>query len=151
MIGFFFPILEHFCHFSYELPRWVSFCPEYHRQPLFFTQPSQTLLGTCTLANTKYPQSHPKTPLFLAWTWKWAKWATVWAKWTPTGQNVWKVGQKVLEVGKNKLAIFTYTDTLPHRHHKMVSPEHVLDHITSILVLISIVFICSSSKCTQST
>ena len=44
-----------------------------------------------------------KTPLFLTWTWKWAKWTTVWAIWTPTGQNVWKVGKTFLEVGKKKL------------------------------------------------
>ena len=52
----------------------------------------------CTYTN--HPQTHPKTPLFLSWTWKWAKWTTVWAKWTPTGQNVWKKGKTFLELGK---------------------------------------------------
>ena len=28
MIEFFSPILEHCCHFSYQLPKWVSFCPD---------------------------------------------------------------------------------------------------------------------------
>ena len=37
--------------------------------------------------------SPPQTPLFLAWTWKWAKWIIVWAIWTPAGQNVWIVGK----------------------------------------------------------
>ena len=45
----------------------------------------------------KHPQLHPKTPHFLAWTWKWAKWTTVCAKWTPTGQNVWKVDKPFLD------------------------------------------------------
>ena len=47
------------------------------------------LLGIYTY--TEHPQPHPKTPLILAWTWKWVKWNTIWAIWTPTGQNVWKV------------------------------------------------------------
>ena len=49
---------------------------------------------------TKYSQPHPNTPLFLAWTWKWAKWTAVWATWTPTGQNVWKVDKTFLKVSK---------------------------------------------------
>ena len=94
-LNFFLLILEIFAHFSYKLPIWVSlcpdevsFCPEYHHQPLFFIQQHKPLLGICTY--TKRAKSHPKTTLFLAWTWKWAKWTTFWAKWTPTGQNVWK-------------------------------------------------------------
>ena len=49
MIEFFCPILEHFCPFQYNLPGLVSFCqdgvsfcPEYHHEPLIYTQPSQT-------------------------------------------------------------------------------------------------------------
>ena len=60
----------------------------------------QTLWEICK--NTKHPQSHPKTPHFLAWFWKWAKWTTVWA---PSGQNAWKVGKTFLEVGKKNLFI----------------------------------------------
>ena len=93
---------------QYKLPRWVSicpygvsFCPQYHPQPLFFTQ---SLWGICTY--TKHPKAHPKTPLFLAWTWKWAKWTTVWAIWIPTGQNVWTVGKTFVEVGKTNLFIW---------------------------------------------
>ena len=94
------------------LPTFVSFCPdvvsicrEYHHQPLFFTQLSQTPFWVCTY--TKHPQPHSKNPnpLFLAWSWKRAKWTTVWAKWTLSGQNVWKVGKKFLEVGKKILFI----------------------------------------------
>ena len=70
-----------FAHFSYALAallRWVSFgpdgvllCPEYHHQPLFFTLPSQTPFGDMYVH--KAPQTHQKTPFFLAQTWKWAK------------------------------------------------------------------------------
>ena len=46
--NFFYPILEHFAakfcplfvqiaQMGLILPRWVSFCPEYHPQPLFFS------------------------------------------------------------------------------------------------------------------
>ena len=56
------------------------------------------LSGICTY--TKHPQPHPRTPLFLAWYWKWAKWTTFLAKWTPSDQNVWKVGKMFIEVGK---------------------------------------------------
>ena len=102
------PILEHFCHISYKSPRWVSFCadgisfcPEHHLQPLFFTQLSHTPFRDMYVPKTpQRAQVHPKTPPFLTWTWKWAKWTTFWAICTPTGQNVWKVGKTFLEVGK---------------------------------------------------
>ena len=49
MIEFFCQLYSTFVHFLYKLPRQVSFCqdkvsfwPEYHLQPLFFTQQSQT-------------------------------------------------------------------------------------------------------------
>ena len=106
-LNFFPPILEHFCPLFIQiaqmgliLPRWGLICPEYHLQPLFFTHPSQIPFRVCT--HTKHSQLHPKTPLFLAWTWKCAKGTTVWAKWTPTGQNVWKMGRTFLEVGQKK-------------------------------------------------
>ena len=104
MIEFFCPILEHFCtlfvriaQMGLILPRWALILARIPPPPLFFTQPSQTTFG-----DTKPPQTHPKTLLFLAWTWKWAKWTTIWANWTPSGQNVWKVGKTFLEVGKKK-------------------------------------------------
>ena len=65
----------------------------------------QPLSGICT--NTKHPQPRPKTPLFLAWFWKWAKWTTVWANWTASGQNVWKVSKTFLEVSNLK-KIYSY-------------------------------------------
>ena len=96
------PILEHFCPLFVQIaethsfcPDGVSFCPDYHYQPLFFTQQPQTPFRDMYV-HKKTPQPHPKTPLFLAWTWKWAKWTTVWAIWTPTGQNVWKVAKKLI-------------------------------------------------------
>ena len=63
------------------------------------------LSGICTY--TKHAQPHPKTPLFLAWTWKWVKWTTVWAKWTRTGHWVkcLKGGQNFSRSGQKKLFI----------------------------------------------
>ena len=65
MIEFTFPYsraLSTLAHFSYKVPRWVSFCPdgvsfcpEYHTQPLFFIQLSHTY--------TKHHQPHSQTPL----------------------------------------------------------------------------------------
>ena len=100
-----FPILEHFwphiiqiAQIGLILPRWGLILP---RKP----PPSPVLYSAVTkplLRYTKHLQPHPKTPLFLAWTWKWAKSTTIWAIWTSTGQNVWKVGKTFLEVGKKK-------------------------------------------------
>ena len=66
MINFFFAILEHFCPLWYKLPRWVSFCPdgvsfcpEYHTQPLYFTQPSHTLFGNMYIHKTPPTPKHP--------------------------------------------------------------------------------------------
>ena len=112
----FFPSLEHFC------PTFRTNCP--HRS-LFFQMGSHyaqnTTTNPCSLLSrhkplsgicmyTRHPQPHPKTPLFLAWTWKWAKCTTVWANWTPTGQIFWKVDKTFLEVGKKKW-FFRCTDT----------------------------------------
>ena len=43
-----------FAHFLYTLPRWVSFYQEYHPQPLFFTQPSDTPLGNKSVHKTPF-------------------------------------------------------------------------------------------------
>ena len=81
------------------LPTFSTICPEgshFAKMGSHFAQNTshhKPLSGICT--NKKYPQPHPKTPLFLAWFWKWAKWTTVWAKWTPSGQNVWKCSRSV--------------------------------------------------------
>ena len=57
---------------------------------------------------TKHRKTHPKTHLFVAWFWKWAKWSTVWAKCIPTEQKVWNVGKTFLEVGKKNLHMGLY-------------------------------------------
>ena len=70
------------------------------------------LSGICT--STKHPKIHPKTPIFLAWTWKWAKWTTVWAtvdpKWAtvdpgnldPNWARCLKCGQNFSRSGQKK-------------------------------------------------
>ena len=76
MIEYFCPILEPFAHFSYKLPGWisfchdgdhhgVSFCPQYHYQPLFFTQPSQNPFGDMYEHKTPPPQNTPFPGLIL--------------------------------------------------------------------------------------
>ena len=64
------PILEHFCplftqiaHMGLILPIWVSFCPEYHPQPLFFTQPSQSPFSNIYVHKTPpTPEQNPSFP-----------------------------------------------------------------------------------------
>ena len=85
-----------FAHFSYTLPKWGLIVPR-------ILPPTPVLYSVYV---HKTPQTHQKTPLFLARTWKWAKPSTVWAKWPPTGQNVRKVGKTFLEVGKLLLLLF---------------------------------------------
>ena len=61
---------QSFCaHFSYKLPRWVSicpdgvsFCPEYHPQPHFFTQSCHTPFGDMYVHKT--PPSPPQNTPF---------------------------------------------------------------------------------------
>ena len=82
-----------FAPFPFELPRWVSICPD----GVSFSP--ETTPNPCSLLRRHTPFGDMyvhKTPLFLAWTWKWAKRTTIWAIWTPTGQTVWKVGKFVL-------------------------------------------------------
>ena len=111
MIEFFLP------NFRALLPTFCTNCPDgshFAQMGSHFAQNTTTnacsllcrhkpLSGICT--NTKHSQPYPKTPLFLAWTWKWTKWTAVWAKWTPSVQNVWKVGKTFLEVGTKTLFI----------------------------------------------
>ena len=96
--------------------RWVSFCTEYHYQPLFFIQQSHAPFSEVSgiFTCTKHPQPHPNTTLFLPWIWKWAKWMTIWAAWTPIGQNDWKVDKTFLEVGKINYSL-AYADTITVR------------------------------------
>ena len=97
-----------FPHFSYKLPRWVSFCLDGGSH---YAQ--NTTANPCSLLNShgdmyvhKTPPTQAKIPLFLAWTWKWANWTTIWATWTPTGQFVWKVDKTFLEVGKKNYSSY---------------------------------------------
>ena len=69
MIEFFFSILEHFCPLFVHIvqmgpvcPDGVSFCPEYHFQPLFFTQPSHAPFGDMYIRK-KNPNPPPNTPI----------------------------------------------------------------------------------------
>ena len=111
-LNFFFPILEQFClHFiqiaqkGLILTRQVSFCPDGSHfahnttpNPCSLLSSHTPLSWICTY--TKHPKTHPKTLVFLAWTWKWAKWTTIWATWTQlanflkSGQNFSRSGQK---------------------------------------------------------
>ena len=116
------------------LPTFHTNCPDgsyFAQMGSYFAQ--NTTTNPCSLlcrhtpfsricTYSKHPKPHPKTTLFLAWTWKGAKWTTVWENWIPTGQNVWKVGKKFLEVGKKKcssfwaLNIMSYWKHLQHQH-----------------------------------
>ena len=86
------PILEHVCHFLCKLPIWVSFCPdgvsfcpEYHLQPLFFTQPSHTMYLHKTLPRVPTP---PQNTLFPGLYLIVGKMNYCLGKWTLTGENV---------------------------------------------------------------
>ena len=112
MIEFLFPNSSNFestfAHFSYKFPRWVSFCPdrvsirpEYHQQPLFFTQPSQTPFGNIYVHKTPPtpPQNTPFPGLILKvgqTNYCLGKLDPIWAKRLKSGQNF--SGK-----GKNKL------------------------------------------------
>ena len=80
------PILEQFCPLFIQiaqmcliLPRWGLILPR-------IPPPTPVLYSAVNMYIHKHLQPHPKTSLFLVWTWKWAKWTTVWATWTPTGK-----------------------------------------------------------------
>ena len=110
-----------------NLPRWVSVCPECHPQPLFFTQPSHSLLGIYTY--TKHPNPTPNTPFPL----KVGKMNLISYRQneTPTGQYVWKVDKTFLEVGKKSLFIYlncrwAFMMALSGSASKKINPKHWL-------------------------
>ena len=117
MIEFFVPTLPTFCTNCQDGSHFTQmgshFAQNTTSSPCSLPSRYKPLLGICT--NIKHPQLHPKTPLFLAWTWKLANWTTVWANWTPSGQNVWKVDKTFLEVGKKKFQFQSAVTPLP-RH-----------------------------------
>ena len=107
MLEFFFQFLEpeHFAHFLYKLPRWVSFCPdgvslcpEYHHEPLFFTQLSQFPLGDMYVHKTS-PTLLQNTP-FPGLNLKMGKMSYCLGKMDPNWAKYLKIGQAFLEVGK---------------------------------------------------
>ena len=111
MIEFFLPIYRAlFDHFSYEKPRWVSFCPdgvffcpEYHPQPLFFTPLSHTPFMDMFVHKT--PPTPPKKQPF-----SWPELESGQSE-LLSGQpglqlgteNVRKVDKTFLEVGKQEI------------------------------------------------
>ena len=113
------PFLEHLCPLFIQIAQMGLILPRWglSRRTL--------LLGICT--NTKHPQPHYKTPLFLAWTWKWAKWTNVWAKWDPSGQFVRKM-DKNLSGQKNLLILFSSPFLKMCR-----APNGSLDYKTSVI------------------
>ena len=115
--GIFPPTLEHFYPLFTQIAQMGLILPRLglilHRippgpnpNPCSWLSRHTPLFGICTY--TKQPKHHPKTPLFLAWIWKWAKLTTVWATWTPTGQNVWNVDKSFLEIGKKKKSVVSH-------------------------------------------
>ena len=111
MIDFFPPILEHFCQIWYKLPRWVafctggvSFCPEYHPQPLFSTQPSHTPFGDMFVHKTyKTPPTPPPNTHLPGLNlkvdklnYRLGKLDPNWAIFLKSGQNFSRSGQKNL-------------------------------------------------------
>ena len=53
---------SHFDQTGLILPRWVSFCPQHHPQPMFFTQQSHTPVLDMYLHKT--PQNPPQNTCF---------------------------------------------------------------------------------------
>ena len=108
MMVFFFPILEHFCPLWVQiaqmgliLPRWGLILPRIPPPISVLYSALTHLSGICT--NTKHPQAPPKTPLFLAWSWKWAKLELQSGQFGPQMGKMLKKWQIFLEVGKNNL------------------------------------------------
>ena len=140
MIVFFLPNSRgFFAHFLYKLPRWVSFRPdgvsfftEYHHQPLFFIQPSETPFWEMYLHKTP-PKPTPKHPF------SWPELESG-PNELLSGQNgpqlgKRKVGKTVLEVGKKKSFISPPWRLLccPHRHASRwlwwLPPPHALQSL----------------------
>ena len=84
--------------FPYKLPIWVSFCPygvsfcpEYHPQPLFFTQPSRTQKTPTPPQNTPFPVLILKVGKMNS---QLGKMDPNWAKCLKSGRNFSSSGQK---------------------------------------------------------
>ena len=120
------PILEHFCHFSYKMPRWVSFCPygvsfcpEYHPQSLFFTQQSDTPFRDIDAHKT--PPSPPQNTPFPGLNLKVGKMNYSlgnldpnWAKCLKSGQNFSRSGKKKLNHDRSSRKLNSHFLNLGH-------------------------------------
>ena len=78
--------------------------PEFHLQPLFFTQPSHAPFWDIYI-HKKKTKPTPKHPFSWPGLESWAKRTTIWAKWDPNWAICLKSGQNFLEVGKKNLFI----------------------------------------------
>ena len=90
---------SHFAQMGLNLPRW-GLIPEYHLQPMFFSQPSHAPFGDIYVHKTNPTPPHPR---FLAWTGMQAKWTNIWAKWDPNWEICLKSGQNVSRRGRKRL------------------------------------------------
>ena len=86
------------------LPRWISFCPEYHLQSLFFNQPLHTPFGN--MYKHKTPPTPPQNTPFPGLNLKVGKTHYSLGKWNPFGQIVRKVDKTFLEVGKKNYSLW---------------------------------------------
>ena len=97
-------------HFAQNLTRGVSFCPEYHTQSLFFTQPAHTPFGDIDLHKT--PQSPPQNTPFPVLNLKVGKMGDLDPS-HPTRQNVWKV-ENFSSSGQKKIIHTIQGSWCPH-------------------------------------
>ena len=135
-----FPIVEHFHPLFIQIAQMGSqfaqmgshFAQKTTPNPCSLLVSHHTpLLGICTY--TKHPQTHPKTPLFPAWTWKWAKRTTVSVTWTRTGQINWKVDKFFLEVGNFFYLILCFWSCLSHQHWQINRHPHMEGPVCTLM------------------
>ena len=101
------PILEHFCPLFTQIaqmvsfcPDGVSFCPEYHHKPLFFTQPSQAPFWDMCVHKT--PPTPPQNTPFPGLNLKVGKMNYSLGKMDPNWAKCLKSGKTFQGVGKKK-------------------------------------------------
>ena len=138
-MNFFAQFKSTFAHFSYKLPRWVSFCPdgvsfcpEYHHQPLFFTQQSQTPFGDMHEHKTPpAPPQNTSSPVLILKVGKMnyclGKMDPIsgWAKCLKSEQNFSRSGQKKIihpEVVVEEALLDGPDRSFASLHHSALSP-----------------------------